>query len=154
MDKTTIINNIVTKMTDFLSAKGIATLVDAISCELLSVNIVDKPSTYTDEQIFDLFNKIKALKISPKTSSYYLDTINKLIKYANKAITDITSIDIEGFLGSLAPSNSTVSLNNHRRIYPHLFRKTTATNIIKRGGSAHDAGEYLGHKNSRPLGHV
>lgn len=33
-----------------------------------------------------------------------------------------------------------------RRIYPHLFRKTTATNIVKRGGLAHDAGEYLGHK--------
>jgi site-specific recombinase XerD len=33
-----------------------------------------------------------------------------------------------------------------RRIYPHLFRKTTATNIVKRGGSVHDAGEYLGHK--------
>jgi site-specific recombinase XerD len=26
-----------------------------------------------------------------------------------------------------------------RRIYPHLFRKTTATNIVKRGGSVHDA---------------
>lgn len=33
-----------------------------------------------------------------------------------------------------------------RHIYPHLFRKTTATNIVKRGGSVHDAGEYLGHK--------
>lgn len=51
MDKATIINNIVTKMTDFLSAKAMAVLVDAISCELLTVNIVDKPSTYTDKQI-------------------------------------------------------------------------------------------------------
>lgn len=33
-----------------------------------------------------------------------------------------------------------------RNIYPHLFRKTTATNIIKRGGSEEAAGEYLGHK--------
>lgn len=33
-----------------------------------------------------------------------------------------------------------------RRVYPHLFRKTTATNIIKRGGTDSDAGEYLGHK--------
>lgn len=33
-----------------------------------------------------------------------------------------------------------------RRVYPHLFRKTTATNIIKRGGSEEAAGEYLGHK--------
>lgn len=36
--------------------------------------------------------------------------------------------------------------NVNRRIYPHLFRKTCASNIIKRGGSMHDAGEYLGHK--------
>ena len=33
-----------------------------------------------------------------------------------------------------------------RRIYPHLFRKTTATNIVRRGGSESDAGFYLGHK--------
>lgn len=33
-----------------------------------------------------------------------------------------------------------------RNIYPHLFRKTTATNIIRRGGSEEAAGEYLGHK--------
>ena len=33
-----------------------------------------------------------------------------------------------------------------RRVYPHLFRKTTATNILKRGGTDSDAGEYLGHK--------
>lgn len=39
-----------------------------------------------------------------------------------------------------------------RRVYPHLFRKTTATNIIKRGGSVHDAGEYLGHKERSTAG--
>lgn len=39
-----------------------------------------------------------------------------------------------------------------RRVYPHLFRKTTASNIIKRGGSVHDAGEYLGHKDRSTAG--
>lgn len=34
MDKATIINNILTKMTDFLLAKAMAVLVDAINCEL------------------------------------------------------------------------------------------------------------------------
>lgn len=33
-----------------------------------------------------------------------------------------------------------------RRVYPHLFRKTAATNIVKRGGSEEAAGEYLGHR--------
>ena len=37
-------------------------------------------------------------------------------------------------------------LPKDRRVYPHLFRKTTATNIIKRGGTIDDAGFYLGHK--------
>lgn len=32
-----------------------------------------------------------------------------------------------------------------KNVYPHLFRKTTATNIIRRGGSDDAAGEYLGH---------
>ena len=36
--------------------------------------------------------------------------------------------------------------NMDRNVYPHLFRKTTATNIVKRGGSEEAAGEYLGHK--------
>lgn len=39
-----------------------------------------------------------------------------------------------------------------RRVYPHLFRKTTASNVIKRGGSVHDAGEYLGHKERSTAG--
>lgn len=34
----------------------------------------------------------------------------------------------------------------NRRVYPHLFRKTVATNVIRRGGTDADAGEYLGHK--------
>lgn len=32
-----------------------------------------------------------------------------------------------------------------KNIYPHLFRKTTATNICRRGGTEEQAGEYLGH---------
>lgn len=39
-----------------------------------------------------------------------------------------------------------------RRVYPHVFRKTTASNIIKRGGTMHDAGEYLRHKERSTTG--
>ena len=35
--------------------------------------------------------------------------------------------------------------NIDKNVYPHIFRKTTATNIVKRGGSDEIAGEYLGH---------
>lgn len=37
-------------------------------------------------------------------------------------------------------------------IYTHLFRKTTATTIVSRGGSENDAGFYLGHKPSGVTG--
>lgn len=37
-------------------------------------------------------------------------------------------------------------------IYPHLLRKTTATNIVKRGGSVVEAGEYLGHADRNTAG--
>lgn len=33
-----------------------------------------------------------------------------------------------------------------RRVYPHLLRKTTATNIVRRGGNTEEAGIYIGHK--------
>lgn len=32
-----------------------------------------------------------------------------------------------------------------KRVYPHVYRKTVATQIVRRGGSESDAGEYLGH---------
>lgn len=37
-------------------------------------------------------------------------------------------------------------------VYPHLLRKTTATNIIRRGGSTEEAGEYLGHAERNTAG--
>lgn len=49
-----------------------------------------------------------------------------------------------GIYASIHRLGDSTGLN--RRIYPHLFRKTTATNIIRRGGNNDDAGEYLGHK--------
>lgn len=37
-------------------------------------------------------------------------------------------------------------------LHPHLFRKTTATNIVIRGGSITDAGDYLGHVDRSVVG--
>lgn len=38
-----------------------------------------------------------------------------------------------------------IRANMKRRIYPHLFRKTCATTIVRRGGTVEDASDYLGH---------
>ncbi|MDE6052448.1 MAG: tyrosine-type recombinase/integrase [Lachnospiraceae bacterium] len=53
------------------------------------------------------------------------------------------SLDADGVYASIKDIAARAGMD--RRIYPHLFRKTTATNICKRGGSVDAAGEYLGH---------
>lgn len=40
----------------------------------------------------------------------------------------------------------------NRRLYPHLFRKSVATQIIRRGGTVEDAGDYLGHAENTVTG--
>ena len=57
---------------------------------------------------------------------------------------------IAGIRSSIKTISNRSKVN--RRVYPHLFRKTTASNIVKRGGSIHDAGEYLGHKDRSTAG--
>ncbi len=53
------------------------------------------------------------------------------------------ALDADGVYASIKDIAARAGMD--RRIYPHLFRKTTATNICKRGGSVDAAGEYLGH---------
>ena len=52
-------------------------------------------------------------------------------------------LDSEGIYASIKKIAERAGVD--KRVYPHLFRKTTATNICKRGGSDSAAGEYLGH---------
>lgn len=52
-------------------------------------------------------------------------------------------LDVDGVYASIRDIAERAGMDRH--IYPHLFRKTTATNICKRGGSVDAAGEYLGH---------
>lgn len=52
-------------------------------------------------------------------------------------------LDADGVYASIKDIAERAGMD--RRVYPHLFRKTTATNICRRGGSVDAAGEYLGH---------
>lgn len=56
--------------------------------------------------------------------------------------------------GGIRGSIAAIKLRSciRRNVYPHLFRKTTASNIVKRGGSIDDAGKYLGHKDKSTAG--
>lgn len=42
--------------------------------------------------------------------------------------------------------------NVNRRLYPHLFRKSCATSIVRRGGTVGDASDYLGHTENTVTG--
>lgn len=53
------------------------------------------------------------------------------------------ALDVDGVYSAIRDIARRAGMD--RRVYPHLFRKTTATNICKRGGSVDAAGEYLGH---------
>ncbi len=53
------------------------------------------------------------------------------------------ALDVDGIYACIKDIAKRAGMN--RRVYPHLFRKTTATNICRRGGSVDAAGEYLGH---------
>lgn len=48
--------------------------------------------------------------------------------------------------------NLSKNANIGRRIYPHLFRKSCATSIIRRGGTVGDASDYLGHSENTVTG--
>lgn len=52
-------------------------------------------------------------------------------------------LDADGIYASVKDIAKRAGMD--RRVYPHLFRKTTATNICRRGGSEDAAEEYLGH---------
>lgn len=52
-------------------------------------------------------------------------------------------LDVDGIYASI--KDIAQRANMDKSVYPHLFRKTTATNICRRGGSEDAAGEYLGH---------
>lgn len=53
------------------------------------------------------------------------------------------ALDVDGIY--VAIKNIARRANIDKNVYPHIFRKTVATNIVKRGGSDEIAGEYLGH---------
>lgn len=52
-------------------------------------------------------------------------------------------LDVDGIYASIKDIARRADMD--KSVYPHLFRKTTATNICRRGGSEDAAGEYLGH---------
>lgn len=70
--------------------------------------------------------------------------------YLFKTLNGKKPLSNAGIRSSLKLIANNVGLK--RNIYPHLFRKTTATHIVKRGGTISDAGDYLGHRDRTTAG--
>lgn len=115
-------NEILLKMKYHLGKNELAILEEALSESLYQVEIVDAitlPATVTDSNE-PLFTHI----VGDKSKVLGKGGIFKEIK------------------------NIAKRCGINKRVYPQLFRSTTATNIVRRGGTADDSGCYLGHKGS------
>lgn len=112
-------------------------------------------SENTNDYILNVYMTKKVPKLSRQTAKYYLETIKHFIQFTNKSLLDINDMDVELYLqwyhakSGLEYVIRTIGEKSilDRRIYPHLFRKTTATNMVRRGCPRDLVAFYLGHKN-------
>ena len=103
-----------------------------------------------EESVTDIIRTIgnKIIEIIKKVRDFIKNIFQKIKTASWEGKSDERKLEL------LAKKNPDLAkrANVERRVYPHLFRKTTASNIVKRGGSMHDAGEYLGHKDRSTAG--
>lgn len=128
-------NNIMIKMQYHLDSVTMDILNNVILHEFAGIEIVEMetlPATVddTNKYIIDLFMLKKAPKLSQKTVTYYLETINAFIAKVNKPLTKVTSMDIEMFLNSIRATNKEVSLNNNRRNISAFFTWMRKSHLI------------------------
>lgn len=130
------INRILISMSSHIDVNSLSILKEVMLKTLQSYKIEymeTLPVAYdnSNEYIVQLFVATKGSKLSPKTVSYYLDTIKRLLTFAhNKSLTAITSIDINCFLNSLKRDNTEVSLNNHRRNISAFFTWMRKSHLV------------------------
>lgn len=62
----------------------------------------------------------------------------------------VAALSKSGIYGQIKKIAERADMNVN--VYPHLIRKTTATNIIKRGGNIAEVGDYLGHADNNTAG--
>lgn len=113
-------NEILINMRSHVDTSTVAILTQVLNKAFSNIEvkkIKQVPATNDDinAKIIEMFRLTKANKLSDKTVAYYLDTIRSLVCFTNKALVNITSMDIELFLVSIAKVNDAVSVNNHRR---------------------------------------
>ena len=141
-------------------------VVEGISKDNLKIEYADHNYLYVNINQIDLKSG-KVLIYGEKTNAYRTVMLDDIaIKYLSEYLTKERKVSLSseenlftycrgdrskplgkaGVYAEIKRIAERSELPKNRRVYPHLFRKTTATNIIKMGGTIEDAGFYLGHK--------
>ena len=128
-------NEVILEMRNHIDSTAITILGQVLNKVLSNVEIVKTkmlPSTTEDvnSKIIELFNMTKAPKLSKRTVTYYMDTINKLLCFSNKSLLKMNHMDIEMFLDNIAKTNDAVSVNNHRRNLSAFYTWMRKSHII------------------------
>lgn len=128
-------NEVILEMRNHIDSTAMTILGQVLNKVLSNVEIVKTkmlPSTTEDvnSKIIELFNMTKAPKLSNRTVSYYMDTINKLLCFSNKSLLKMNHMDIEMFLDNIAKTNDAVSVNNHRRNLSAFYTWMRKSHII------------------------
>ena len=84
-----------------------------------------------------------------KTKTYRTVCLDDMAKYHLKKYIDSRTDQYDALFVSIRRGHGTIAKRSvlTRRVYPHLLRKTTATNMTKRGCPRELVAFYLGHKN-------
>lgn len=127
--KQDLIRGIVSDMRHSLNQKQISELNRVLINRLEFVEILNKELPYEqdvekeNQRLIDLFIDAKRLQgRSPKTLTYYKETIARLLKFVDKPILLITTQDIRAFLLNCHDSMSAKSVNNLKRNLSSFFQ--------------------------------
>lgn len=118
--------------------------------ECVSVNVQDINWQSGELMVYGQKNRTWRTVCLDDTAKYhlkkYIDSRNDkepaLFISSKRDCKRLAKPGIESAIGRIAERSGL-----KRRVYPHLFRKTTATNMVKRGCPRELVAFYLGHKN-------
>ena len=128
--KTQFIENIINKMKPVLNNAQLIELNKTLNYRTSNLIISDLPNNFdinypeTNVRLIKNFIKTKKLKgLSPRSLSYYDDTLKRMAKWCIKSFLELTNDDIKEYLRFMQSENncSNTSLNNTRRIISSFY---------------------------------
>lgn len=131
MEKSDVILNITKEMSISLTSFQLEKLKEVliINFENIEITVITdeikkREEKETNEKYIDKFISAKEVEgCSKRTIKYYRDIIEKMINTTDKAIKEITTEDIRGYLSEYKENNScnSVTIDNIRRVFSTFF---------------------------------